>query len=80
MGVRGGIVSRTTGPCGCRCSMVVVLVISVSWGGAWVVACCRSRHCRVTQMPDKGGAEGGENLARKGRMCCSCFLPRVDGS
>ena len=75
----GGLVGQATGLCGGRCSMVAVLVICMSWGGAWVLACCPSRHSGVTQMPDGGGAEGGEDLSRKGRMCCSCFLLRLDG-
>ena len=29
----GGLVRRSLCPCGARCSMVVVLVICVSWGG-----------------------------------------------
>ena len=58
--------------------MVAVLVIRVSWG-VWAVARRRSRHHGVTQMPDEGGAEGGEDLADEGRMRCSCFLLRVDG-
>ena len=30
-------------------------------------------------MPDEGGAEGGQDIAHKGCMCCSCFILRADG-
>ena len=83
-GLGGGLVCRTTCPCGDRCSMVAVSVSHVSLGGAWVVACRRSRHrqsqgIEITWMPDKGGAEGGHEIAEEGHVCCSCFLLRVDG-
>ena len=52
--------------------------------GAWVVACRRSRHREgqgmgITRMPDEGSAEGGEDLAQEGHMCCSSFPFCVDG-
>ena len=79
----GGHVCRSPRSRGGRWSMAVVSVIRVS-RGVWAVACRLSGHqegqgIRVTRMSGEGGAEGGEDVAHEGCMCCSCFLLRVDG-
>ena len=66
---------------GGHCCITAVMMIYKSGGGGGprVVARCWSTHCGVIQMPDRGAAEGVEELAHVGCMCCSCFHLRADG-
>ena len=56
--------------------MVAFMAMGVGGG---VVACGGLRHRGVTRIPDEGAAEGVEDVAHEGCMCCSCFVFGVDG-
>ena len=75
----GGLVGRAPWPVGGRCCMVAVLVIRVSCEGGLDYGLSLVKALRFTRMPGDGRAEGGEDLAQEGCMCCLCFLLRVDG-
>ena len=53
--------------------------------GFWAVACRLLGHregqgVRVTRMAREGGAEGGQDVAHEGCVCCLCFVFRFDGA
>ena len=81
-GFVGFAVRAVQGLSGGQCCIVAVWMICTSWGrrgGVQDMAGRWSRHRGVTRMPNEDGAEGGKDLAHKGRMRCSCFFLSVDG-
>ena len=76
-GLGGGHAFRSPRSRGGRWSMGVISVICVSLG-VLAVACClsgdrESEGVGVTWTSGEHGAEGGEDVAHEGCMCCSCF-------